>query len=59
MTLERIVLIALTTATWDELGDLVATKARSIAFDTLTAQPYVDAVRDVVAVYRGGVDARS
>lgn len=46
-------------AAWDELGDLVAAKARSIAFDDLTAQPYVDAVRDVVAVYRGGADARS
>ena len=41
---------------WDELGDLVETKARMIAFETLTALPYAEAVREVVRVYRRGVD---
>lgn len=41
---------------WDELGDLLQTKARTIGFEEMTAQPYVEAVREVVRVYRGGVD---
>jgi len=43
-------------STWDELGDLVETKAGMIAFEELTALPYAEAVREVVRVYRGGVD---
>lgn len=41
---------------WDELTDLLQAKARTIGYEELTAQPYVDAVREVVQVYRGGVD---
>ena len=41
---------------WDELTDLLQAKAGTIGFEELTAQPYVEAVREVVQVYRGGVD---
>ena len=41
---------------WDELGDLVDAKARKIGFAELSAEPYVAAVREVVEVYRRGVD---
>ena len=32
-------------------------KARTIEFEELTAQPYVEVVREIVSVYRGGVEA--
>jgi hypothetical protein len=41
---------------WDELGDLLETKARTIGFEEITAQPYVEAIREVVRVYRLGVE---
>ena len=41
---------------WDELTDLLQAKAGTIGFEELTAQPHVEAVREVVRVYRGGVD---
>ncbi len=41
---------------WDELADLLQAKARTIGYEELTAQPYVEAVREIVSVYRGGVE---
>ena len=41
---------------WDEPSDLLETKAGTIGFEQLSAQPYVEAVREVAQVYRGGVD---
>lgn len=38
-----------------ELGELLETKAATIGFDALRAQPYVEAVREVVRVYRESV----
>ncbi|MFO7589697.1 MAG: hypothetical protein R6X23_02220, partial [Acidimicrobiia bacterium] len=39
---------------WDDLADLLQAKAQTIKYEELTAEPYVEAVRDVVRVYRGG-----
>lgn len=41
---------------WDELGAAMAAKASTIGYEALTAQPYVDAVREVAHVYRVGVE---
>ena len=41
---------------WDELADILQAKARTIGFEELSAQPYVEAVREVVRVYRGGTE---
>ena len=40
---------------WDELGDRFEAKAGTIAFDDLSARPYVEAVREVAQVYRTGL----
>ena len=40
---------------WDELGDRFEAKAGAIAFEDLSAQPYVEAVREVADVYRTGL----
>jgi len=41
---------------WDDMADLLQVKAQTIGFEELTAQPYVEAVREVVRVYRGGTE---
>lgn len=40
---------------WEELGDRFEAKAGTIAFEDLSARPYVEAVREVVGVYRTGL----
>jgi hypothetical protein len=42
---------------WDDMADLLQAKAQTIGYAELTAEPYVEAVRDVVRVYRGGAEA--
>jgi hypothetical protein len=42
---------------WDEVTDLLQVKAQTIGFEDLTAQPCVDAVREIVGVYRGRAEA--
>ena len=39
---------------WDDLADLLQAKAQTIGYEELTAEPYLEALRDVVRVYRGG-----
>lgn len=44
-------------AAWDDMADLLQAKAQTIGYEELTAEPYVEAVREVVRVYRGGAEA--
>jgi hypothetical protein len=41
-------------AAWDDMTDLLQAKAQTIGYKELTAEPYIEAVREVVRVYRGG-----
>ena len=43
-------------AAWDDMADLLQAKAQTIGYEELTAEPYVEAVREVVRVYRGGTE---